>query len=43
VGVVARQHWNVAIDDGSGEVVSAFVARNLKGRPVGLHIANPRI
>jgi hypothetical protein len=30
VRVVAREYWDVAIDHDSGEVCSAFVARNLK-------------
>jgi hypothetical protein len=43
VRVISWKNWNVAIDDGTGEIGSAFVARDLKGRPVGLHIANPRV
>jgi hypothetical protein len=41
--VVARQNWDVAIDDGSGEIKAAFVAGDLKPRAVGFHVANPGV
>jgi hypothetical protein len=41
--VIAWQNRDVAIDDWSGEIKAAFVARDLEPRAIGFHVANPSV
>ena len=40
---LGQEFRNVTVDDGTGEIITALVARYLERRAICLHVTNPRV